>query len=100
MQVLISVFAVLVKLQVEHFVRFAIAHQPPKGVGRRRGRAAFLFPVGLVVILAGPKSRPRVCGNAGIAGGAGPFSPVSLTESVPPDHADFVVGCCSVVVVG
>jgi len=31
MQVLISVFAASVKLQVEHFVRFAVAHQPPKG---------------------------------------------------------------------
>ena len=97
---MISVFAVSVKLQVEHFVRFAVAHSHPRAVEGGVGRAAFLFPAGSVVILAGPKGRPRVSGNAGIAGGAGPFSPVSLTESVPPDHADFVVGCCSVVVVG
>jgi hypothetical protein len=69
----------------------------PRGEGGV-GRAAFLFPVGSVVILAGLKGCPRVSGNASIAGDAGPFSPVSLTESVPPDHSDFVVGCCSVVV--
>ena len=72
----------------------------PRAVEGGVGRVAFLFPAGSMVILAGPKGRPRVSGNAGIAGGAGPFSPVSLTESVPPDHSDFVVGCCSVVVVG
>lgn len=45
MQVLISVFAVLVKLQVEHFGRFAVAPQPTKG----RWKAAW---VGCVTIPA------------------------------------------------